>query len=134
MPLIKNLADTIITEDTGANTNPERYLHTNHWEAGEVDINAAGVGGQQNLGVAVPVGKTRRIREITIRHVGINNTVVTLLISGGATKLTIDVPAQSTRVWSSQDGRSFAATTQPAVQSSDVTGGDTFVSATGVEV
>jgi hypothetical protein len=122
------------TEDTGVNTNPEKYLHDNHWEAEEVTISAAGAGGQQNLGSAVGTGKTRRIREITIRHAGTSNTVVTLLISGGATKVTIDVPAQSTRVWSSEDGRSFAAGEQSAVQSSDVTGGNTFVSAAGVEV
>lgn len=123
----------LITEDLGTHTNPETWLHENHWEADEVTINAAGVGGQQNLGVVVPAGVTRRIREITIRHAGTNNTVVTLLIAGGATKVTIDVPAQSTRVWSSQDGREFAAGEQPAVQSSDVTGGNTFVSASGVE-
>lgn len=125
----------LITQDTGANTNPERWLHDNHWEANEVTIAVAGVGGQQDLGVAVGAGLTRRIREITIRHAGTNNTIVTLLISGGATKLTIGVPAQSvsTRVWSSQDGREFAAAEQPAVQTSDVTGGSTFVSAAGVE-
>jgi hypothetical protein len=113
--------------------NPEDWLHQHHWEAEQVTIAAAGVGGQQNLGVVVPAGLTRRIREITIRHAGTSNTVVTLLISGGATKLTIDVPAQTTRVWSSQDGREFAAGEQSAVQSSDVTGGNTFISASGVE-
>ena len=114
-------------------TNPELWLHQHHWECNEVTINAAGAGGQQNLGGAVPAGVTRRIREITIRHAGTNNTVVTLLISGGATKVTIDVPAQTTRVWSSQDGREFAVGEQPAVQSSDITGGSTYVSASGLE-
>jgi cell wall assembly regulator SMI1 len=114
-------------------TNPELWLHQHHWEAEEVTIAAAGAGGQQNLGAAVGAGLTRRIRELTIRHAGTNNTVVTLLIAGGATKVTIDVSAQSTRVWSSQDGREFAAGEQSAVQSSDVTGGNTFVSAAGVE-
>jgi hypothetical protein len=117
----------------GRASNPEKWLHDRHWEAEEVTIAAAGVGGQQNLGAAVGAGLTRRIRELTIRHAGTNNTVVTLLIAGGATKVTIDVPAQSTRVWSSQDGRTFAAGEQPACQSSDVTGGNTFVSASGVE-
>jgi hypothetical protein len=114
-------------------TNPELWLHQHHWEAEEVTISAAGVGGQQNLGAVVGAGLTRRIRELTIRHTGTNNTVVTLLISGGATKVTIDVPAQSTRVWSSEDGRKFVAGEQPAVQSSDVTGGNTYISAAGVE-
>ena len=111
----------------------DAYLGENHWECNEVTIAAAGVGGQQNLGGAVPPLMTRRIREITIRHAGTNNTVVTLLIAGGATKVTIDVPAQTTRVWSSQDGKEFAAAEQPAVQSSDVTNGNTYVSASGVE-
>jgi len=113
--------------------NSEKYLHADHWESVEVEISVAGAAGQQNLGGAVAAGKTRRIREITIRHAGSNNTVITLLIAGGATKVTIDMPAQTTRVWSSQDGREFAAGEQPAVQSSDVTGGSTFVSAAGVE-
>jgi hypothetical protein len=113
--------------------NEEKWRHQYHWECNEVTISAAGAGGQQNLGAVVGAGLTRRIRELTIRHAGTNNTVVTLLISGGATKLTIDVPAQTTRVWSSQDGREFAEGEQSAVQSSDVTGGNTFVSAAGVE-
>ena len=122
-----------VVQDTGLNTNPERWLHDNHWEAEEVTINAAGAGGQQNLGAVVGAGLTRRIRELTIRHAGTNNTVVTLLVAGGATKVTIDVPAQSTRVWSSQDGREFATAEQPTCQSSDVTGGNTYISASGVE-
>jgi len=120
-------------DDTGLHTNPQLWLHSNHWESGEVTIAATGVGGQQNLGVVVPAGVTRRIKEITIRNAGTNNTVVTLLIAGGATRLTIDVPAQTTRVWSSEDGRVFTATQQVAVQTSDITGGSTFVSASGVE-
>ena len=113
-------------------TNPEKWLHDHHWEAEQITIAVAGALGEQNLGAAVATG-TRRIREITIRHAGTNNTVVTLLISGGATKLTIDVPAGTTRVWSSKDGREFVAGEQPAVQTSDVVGGSTYVSAAGVE-
>lgn len=111
----------------------ERYIHDNFWESGEVTINAADEAGQQNLGTPVPRGKRRRIKEITIRHTGTNNTVVTILVAGGGKKLSIDVPPQSTRVWSSGQGRIFEAGEQPAVQSSDVTGGNTYVSATGVE-
>jgi hypothetical protein len=117
----------------------DRWLHENHWESGEVTISVAGLAGQQLLGNAVISGKTRRIREISIRHAGTNNTVVTLLIAGIAgAKVTIDVPAatppaQTTRVWSSQDGRVFTGAQIPAVQSSDVTGGSTYVSASGVE-
>lgn len=126
-------AAPISVQGTGLNTNPEKYLHDNHWEADEVTIAIAGVPGEQNLGIVVPAGVTRRIRELTIRHAGTNNTIVTLLISGGATKVSIDIPAQSTRVWGSQDGREFDPAEQSAVQSSDVTGGNTYVSASGIE-
>jgi len=115
----------------GHHSNPERYRQDNNWEAEEVTALAAAT--NYNLGAAVSAGKTLRIREITIRHAGSNNTVVTLLIVGGNTKVTIDVPANTTRVWSSQDGREFTATQQPAVQTSDITGGSTFVSAAGIE-
>lgn len=123
----------LIVEDLGTHTNPEKWLHDNHWEADEVTIAVAGAPGEQNLGGPVPAGVTRRIRELTIRHAGTNNTVVTLLISGGAIKVSIDVPAQTIRVWSSQDGREFGPGEQPAVQTSDVTGGSTYISAVGVE-
>ena len=120
-------------DDSGAHTNPARWLHENHWDSDEVTIAVAGAGGEQNLGAVVGAGLSRRIREITIRHAGTNNTVVTLLIAGGVARLTIDVPAQTTRVWSSEDGRVFTTTQQPAVQTSDITGGGTYVSAAGVE-
>lgn len=123
----------LITQDTGLNTNPERWLHDNHWEADQVAIAAAGVGGEQNLGGVVGAGVTRRIRSLNVRHAGTEMTVVTLLISGGATKESWDVPPQSTRKISDQDGWEFDPTEQPAVQSSDVTAGNTFVAARGVE-
>ena len=122
-------------EDTGVNTNPERWLQDNHWEpVAEITIAVAGAPGEQAVGGAVPAGETRRIREITIRHAGSNNTVVSLLDeTGGNIKVSIDVPAQTTRTWSSQDGRAIAATLQPVIQTSDVTGGSSFVSLAGVE-
>lgn len=125
----------LLVEDTGSNTNPERYLQIYHWNtAAEVTIAAAGAGGQQNLGAAVAAGRTRRIKEVTVRHAGSNNTVVTIYdANGGNIILTIDCPAQSTRTWSSQDGRAVVATLQPVIRTSDVTGGSTFVSAAGVE-
>lgn len=131
---LKQLADkTVIVQDTGTNTNPEQWLHDNHWEtAAEVTITVAGAPGVQNLGAAVPAARKRRIKEISVRHLGTNNTIISLLV-GAAVKLTFDVPAQTTRVWSSQDGRAFAATEQPLVQSSNVVGGNTFVTAAGVE-
>jgi len=136
VPLQQGLAPIypLIVEDLGTHTNPERWLHTYHWECDEVTIVAIGAGGQQLLGAVVPAGVARRIREITIRHTGTANTVVSILVVGApANKVTIDVPAQTTRVWSSQDGLEFAAGEQPAAQTSDVTGGGTIVSARGVE-
>jgi hypothetical protein len=123
----------IPTVDSGVHSNPEKWIHDNHWEAAQVTIAAAGAPGQQNLDVVVPAGVTRRIRTIHVRHAGTNNTVVTLLIAGGAVKRSWDVPAQTTRVISSEDGWSFAAGQQPAVQTSDVTGGSTYVGAEGVQ-
>ena len=122
-------------QDTGKNTNPERWLQDNHWEPdAEITIAVAGVPGEQPVGGVVPVGETRRIRELTIRHAGSANTVVTLLdATGGNIKVSIDVPAQTTRTWSSQDGRAIAATLQPVIQTSDITGGSTYVSLAGVE-
>ena len=102
-------------EDTGVHSNPERWLHVNHWDSGaELVLVAAGA---QNLGGAVAVGATRRIREITVRHSGQANTVITLSV-GGVNRLSFDVPAQTTRTWSSQDGREFLAATQPQIASS----------------
>jgi hypothetical protein len=122
-------------QDTGLNTNPERWLQIYHWNtAAEVTIAVAGAGGQQNLGAAVAAGRLRRIREVTVRHAGSANTVVTIYdANGGNIIITIDVPAQTTRTWSSQDGRGIAATLQPVIRTSDVTGGSTYVTAAGVE-
>jgi len=123
----------LLTEDTGLNTNPARWLHDNHWEDDEVTIAVAGAPGQQNLGPVVPAGQTRRIRVLHVRHAGTNNTVLTLLVAGGAVKRSWDILAQSTRVISSEDGWEFQPGEQPAVQTSDVTGGSTFVGPEGVE-
>lgn len=121
----------LLTEDTGVNTNPERWLHEHHWEQREVTIAVAGAPGEQNLGVAVPAAVTRRVRTLVVRHVGTNNTVVTLLVSGGAVSVSFDLLAQSTRVLSAEDGWEFLVGEQSAVQTSDVTGGNTYVSAIG---
>jgi len=112
-------------------TNPEKWLHDNHWDCDEVEVAVAGAGGEQNLGAAVGVGLTRRITEITIHHAGTNPTVVTLLVAGGATKWSYVVPDGMSRTIPLD--REFIAGEQPAVQTSDVTGGSTFVSASGVE-
>jgi hypothetical protein len=133
-PVLQLATGELVVQDTGLHTNPEQWLHDNHWECDEVEISATGVGGEQPLGAAVPVGMSRRIRDVTIRNAGTNPTIVTLLISGGANKLTFYVLANNVPFnWRSDDGRSFAAGEISAVQTSDVTGGSTFVSASGVE-
>lgn len=121
----------IPTVDSGVHTNPAKWLHDNHWDSREIDIAAAGA--DQSLGAVVAALKTRRIRELTIRHAGTNDTIVSLRVAGGAAVMSIKVSAGQSALWSSEDGRVFAAGVQPAVQSSDVTGGHTFVSAAGVE-
>ncbi|GAH64177.1 unnamed protein product, partial [marine sediment metagenome] len=74
----------LIVEGLGTNTNPEKWLQDNHWEPdAEITIIAIDAGGEQPVGGAVPAGETRRIREITIRHEGSANTVVTLLDETG---------------------------------------------------
>jgi len=117
------------------NPNPESWRHQNQWEPdAEITIAAIGAGGEQPVGGAVPVGETRRIREVTVRHAGTADTVVTILdATAGNIKISINIPAQTTRTWSSQDGRAIAATLQPVIQTSDVTGGSTYVSVAGVE-
>lgn len=123
------------TVDTGEHTNPEQWLHDFNWNpAAEIPIVLAGAPGELALGAAVGADVVRRIREVTVRHAGTNNTVVSILDqTAGNIIISFDVPAQTTRTWSSQDGRAVAATLQPVVQSSDVTGGNTMVSAAGVE-
>lgn len=124
----------LITEDTGLHTNPELWLHTYHWDSDLVTIVAAGAGGQQNLGAAVGAGATRRVRSLTVHHNGTVSTVLTLLVAAGATKLTLPIPAKSPPIkWEDEDGIVFTAGQQPAVQTSNVIDGSTYVEATGVE-
>ena len=112
----------------------DQWLHENHWEADEVTINGAGVGGEQNLGAAVPANRTRRIRSLNVRNTEPQNVVVTLLISGGANKESWDIPAQATRKISDQDGWEFDPGEQPAVQSSVAgVGTEVYVSARCVQ-
>jgi len=116
----------------GSRPSSEEWVDKHHWDCDEVEITVAGEPGQQNLGTAVPAGKKRRIRTLKIRHSGINNTVVTVL-AGATVKFTIDVPPQTTRLYEEKEGIKFQGGEQPVVQSSDVTGGSTFVRASGIE-
>jgi len=100
----------------------------NKWTTGtEIDLNVATT--PQNLGVAV-AGSRRIVTKLLVRHAGTNNTVVSLVVAG-VTRESFDVPAQTTRLIPFEV--IFTHGEQPQVQSSDVTGGDTFVSASGVE-
>lgn len=113
----------------------EEWLNKYHWDAGaEIEIVAAGAAGERLVGAPVAAGKTRRIREATATHEGSANTVIRILDrSGGNIIVRFDVPAQSTRTWSSQDGRKVPGGLQPVIQTSSVTGGHTIVSVAGVE-
>ena len=117
----------------GHHSNPERYRQDNNWGQREVEVAVAGVPGEQNLGGVVGVGLTRRIRTLIVRFAGTDNTVLTLLVSGGATVVSWDIAPQSTRVLGVEDGFEFVAGEQPAIQTSDITGGSTFISAVGIE-
>jgi len=120
-------------EDTGLNTNPERWLHDNHWDSGaELVLNAAAAA---NLGGAVAAGATRRIRSITVRNTAQVNTVITLSQAAPAqNRVSFDVPPQTTRVWSEEDGVEFAAGVQPQISSSAAAvGAETYIHASGVE-
>jgi len=126
----------LITQDTGLNTNPERWLHDNHWDSGaELVLNAVAA---VNLGAAVAAGATRRIRSITVRNTAQANTVITLSqLLPLQNRVSFDVPAQTTRVWpgsNEKDGVEFVAGVQVQISSSAAAGGaETYISASGVE-
>jgi len=126
-----NAGGILLTEDTGVHTNPEQWLNDNHWDSGaEVVLNAVAA---VNLGAAVAAGVVRRIREITVRNTSQANTVVTLSV-GAVNRLSFDVPANTTRVWYSDNGRLFVAASQPLIASSAAAAGqETYITASGVE-
>lgn len=111
--------------------NAEAWRHANHWQT-PAEIALAAAAAPANMGGPVPAGQTRRIREITIRHTGTNNTIISINVAA-VVRLTIDIPAQTTRVWSSEDGIEFTGGEQPTIQTSDVAGGGAQVSARGDE-
>jgi len=116
----------------------ERYKHKYHWETPEeVQIIAAGQAGEQNLG-SPPSYADRyvRIKEITIRNSCTSDTVIQLLARYNGNyviKLSIDVPANTTRMWESEQGRKFTHGQQPVVRATTVSGGTIYVSASGIE-
>ena len=111
----------------------ERWRHEEHWQTPhQIEIINSGSGGRTVIGGAVPEHMSRRVREVTVRHSGTNNTVVTMRYNV-TVKLSFDVSAQTTRVWNSQDGRKVPVGTSLSFESSDVTGGTTFITAGGLE-
>ena len=110
--------------------NPEKFKHDYGVDFNEVEVDTAGVDGQKTIHTVK--GKKCRVTELTIRHVGTNDTVITLM-TGEETKLSIDVPAETTRSWQSEIGRVFTIGQTIVVRSSDVTGGVTLISGSGVD-
>lgn len=114
-------------------TNPEKWLHDNHWDNGaELILNAAAA---VNLGGVVGAGAKRRIRSITVRNTALVNTVITLSqLLPLQNHFSFDVPAQTTRVWSEQDAVEFLAGVQVQISSSAAAvGAETYIHASGVE-
>lgn len=97
----------------------------------EVEITTAGAPGEQPLHT-VPVDKTCRVMELTINHEGTENTLVIVLL-GVLVKLRVPIPAQTARVWSCALGRVFDSEEVVKLQSSSVTGGNTYISGSGLE-
>jgi hypothetical protein len=110
-------------------------MHDNHWDTGaEVQLSTAPV----TFGGVVPSGKTRRIREITVRNYDDEDHIIILGVNlNDATeerRLTFRVPAQTTLVWSSENGRSFSAGEQPEMEANvPVAPIDVYVSGAGIE-
>lgn len=115
----------------------ERLLSSESWRQShqvdfpEVTMSTAGSEGKQTLHV-VPSDAECRVMELTITHLGTEFTMIQL-VDNSTVMVSILCPPQSTRVWSSQLGRKFG-TGDIDVQSSSVTGGDTLVSGSGLEV
>lgn len=108
-------------------------MHDHHWDNGaELVLNAAA---PANLGAAVAAGAKRRIRAITVRNAGVVNTVITVSqVLPAQNSVSFDVPAQTTRTWSEQDGAEFLAGVQVQISSSGAAaGGETYIHASGVE-
>lgn len=123
----------IPTQDTGLNTNPEKWMHDHHWDSGaELVLNAAA---PVNLVAPVAAGATRRVRSITVRNTALANTVITVSqLLPLQNRVSFDVPAQTTRVWSEEDGVEFLAAVQVQISSSAAAvGSETYIHASGVE-
>lgn len=133
IPALQKATGELIVEDTGLHTNPEKWLHDNHWDSGVELVLAAAA--PVNLGAAVGAGATRRVRSITVRNMAQANTVITLSqLLPLQNRVSFDVPSQTTRTWSEEDGIEFAAGVQLQISSSAAAvGTESYISAVGVE-
>lgn len=109
----------------------EGYRHKHQVDFPEATITVAGSGGAQALHT-VASGKKCRVMELSITHEGTKETEIQL-VTDSTVKLTILCPPQSSRVWSSQPGRKFTESQVIKIQSSNIDGGNTIVSGSGVE-
>lgn len=80
----------------------------------------------------VETGKICRVTELNITHKGTQSTKICLTDETN-TKLTIKCSPQNTRGWRSQLGRRFTEGQNIQVKSSNVVGGNTIVSGSGLE-
>jgi len=113
-------------------SNSGRFTHDHNWSADETQIILANT--EYNLGSPPVAGKTLCITEVSVRTTTPGDVVVTVRVAGETVaKITVNVLAGSTAVWSSIDGRRFEATEQPVVLSDNVAGGTLYVSASGLE-
>lgn len=109
----------------------ESWRHKKQVDFPDVTIDTAGSEGAKTLH-AVPADNKCKVMELSITHEGTQHTKVQL-VDGETVRLTILCPPISSRVWSSQAGRTFVAGKDIKVQSSDITGGNTIVSGSGLE-
>lgn len=84
--------------------NEEYYRGHHHWQFCEIFCCASAL---VSGALLPPVDRPVRVRELTIRNTSTRPVVLFMQISGGCVKLSLDVPSQTTRQWSSQDGRRF---------------------------
>lgn len=114
-----------------ASPNEEKWRHKKHWDSGE-ELVIVVPATSYNLGPVVPADLMRRLREITVRTTTTQNIIVRVLVNTTC-RLSFDVTAQSTRIWSSQDGREFQAGDQLAIRVPVITGGTVYLTAGGLD-
>lgn len=127
--------------------NEEDYRRKHHWQFAEISCCVSSwihaPSGMIYCLSAVPSCVQVRVQEITIRNTAPQNIVVHMGVSAtgwpyptlSPRKLSLDVPAQTTRVWSSQPGRVFTALQRICFQitPSTITPSCIFITGAGLE-